>query len=78
MDVNYLRKRKYYSGLIASIFLICYAFWKLNRFYEPKVGPIGSGPSDTVEAWIWILFGISMILGFGGVIYFAYSILKRG
>lgn len=57
--------------------MIIVAFWKLNQFYAPKVGPIGNGLSSSVEAMIWVLFGISMILGIGGVIYFTYSIIKR-
>lgn len=57
--------------------MIIVAFWKLNQLYAPKVGPIGNGPSDTIVAMVWVLFGISMILGFGGVIYFTYSIIKK-
>ncbi len=70
-------KQKKLVGLFASIFLTFYGIWKLNNFFEPKVGPVGNGPSDTVVEIVWILFGISMILGVGGVIYFSYSIFKR-
>lgn len=70
-------KQKNFVGLFASIFLIFYGIWKLNKFFEPKVGPVGNGPSDTIVQIVWILFGTSMILGVGGVIYFSYSIFKR-
>ncbi|URN93005.1 MAG: hypothetical protein NAG76_14270 [Candidatus Pristimantibacillus lignocellulolyticus] len=70
-------KQRKIVGLFASIFLIFYGIWKLNRFFEPKVGPVGNGPSDTLVGIVWLLFGTSMILGVGGVIYFSYSINKR-
>lgn len=59
-------KQKNYVGLFASIFLILYGIWKLNNFFEPKVGPVGNGLSNTDVKIVWILFGISMILGVGG------------
>lgn len=70
-------KKKKHVGLIGSIIFIFYNIWKLNKFLEPKVGPVGSGPSETLVKLVWILFGTSMILGIGGVIYFSYSIIKR-
>lgn len=70
-------KQKNYVGLFASILLILYGIWKLNNFFEPKVGPVGNGLSNTDVKIVWILFWISMILGVGGVIYFSYSIFKR-
>jgi hypothetical protein len=72
-----IKKNNYYVKLGASILMIIVAFWKLNQFYAPKVGPIGNSPSDSVVVMVWVLFGISMILGFGGVIYFTYSIIKK-
>lgn len=74
--MDHMKKKNYYVGLIASIYLIIYAILKLNQFFAPKVGPVGNGPSDTVVAVVWVLFGISMILGLSGVIYFSYSIIK--
>lgn len=70
-------KQKHFVGLFGSIFLILYGIWKLNHFFEPKVGPVGNGLSDTDVKIVWILFGISMVLGVGGVIYFSYSLLKK-
>ena len=66
-----------YVRLAASILLIIFGFWRLNQFYAPKVGPIGNGPSDLLVITVWVLFAISMILGFGGVIYFTYLIIKK-
>jgi len=69
--------RMIYVRLAASILLIIFGFWRLNQFYAPKVGPIGNGPSDLLVITVWVLFAISMILGFGGVIYFTYLIIKK-
>jgi len=52
-------------------------FIKLTHFFEPKVGPVGNGLSDTNVKIVWILFGISLISGVGGVIYFSYFIFNR-
>ena len=64
-------------GLTVSFLLIGYGLWELNNFFKPKVGPIGNGPSDTIINLVWITFGINMVLGLGGVIYFAYALLKK-
>lgn len=70
-------RQRYYAGLIVSLFLIGYGIWKLNRFFAPKVGPVGNGPSETLINVVWILFSMTMILGIGGAIYFTYSIFKK-
>ena len=72
-----IRNRMIYLRLGASILLIIFGFWKLNQFFAPKVGPIGNGPSDLLVVTVWVLFGITMVLGFGGTIYFTYLIIKK-
>ncbi|PWV94465.1 hypothetical protein DFQ01_13030 [Paenibacillus cellulosilyticus] len=62
---------------MASIFLVFYGIWKKNKFFEPKVGPVGNGLSDELVKTVWILFGISMVLGIGGIIYFTYAMFKK-
>ena len=70
-------KKRNYVGLIVSIFMIFFGIWKLYNFFAPTVGPIGNGPTVTIIYFVWILFIINMIVGVGGVIYFAYSIFRK-
>lgn len=70
-------KQKNIAGLIVSLFLICYGIWKLNRFFAPKIGPVGNGPSELLVNIVWVLFSITMLLGIGGAIYFIYSMFKK-
>jgi len=51
--------------------------WYYLFVKEPKVGAVGNGPNDTLMRIKSILFGITMILGVGGVIFFSYSIFNR-
>lgn len=69
--------KKHFMGLTVSIILIIYSAWMLYKFYEPKVGPVGHGPSLAVVIIAWILFGISLILGTVGIIYFLIQIVKK-
>ncbi|MBP1930820.1 hypothetical protein [Ammoniphilus resinae] len=69
--------KKHYVNLAASILFIIYSFWKLHHFFAPKVGPIGNGPSDLQVNIIWVLFSLSMILGFGVLFYSVYCIFKN-
>jgi len=69
--------KKHYVNLTASILFLMYSFWKLHYFFAPKVGPIGNGLSHLQVQIIWVLFGLSMVLGFGVLIYSIYCILKN-
>ena len=81
-SIVHIRRRgvinlRYLMGLTVSFLLIIYGFWKLNNFFEPKVGPVGNGPSDTIINLVWIIFSANMLLGFGGIVFFTYLIFKK-
>lgn len=58
-----------YIVLIATLFYILIAVWKLYYAYAPKIGPIGNGPN---EQKIWLDFALSMI---GGAFFIGLTIL---
>jgi len=68
--------RRQIIGLLVSMGFILYGLWKLYHFFEPKIGPVGNGPSDTLVTVVWVLFSINMMLGATGVFYFCYRILS--
>lgn len=71
------KKMKEMVGWISSLILIIYAFVKFDRLLGPKVGPVGNGLSDSLVTTVWVLFTISLVLGFGGLIYYTYLMIKR-
>jgi hypothetical protein len=74
---NTLKIRNYF-GLLVSIVILVYAFVKKSGIpVTPRVGPVGNPPDDAVITAMWVLFGVSMVLGISGIIFFTYSLLKK-
>ncbi|MFM1650671.1 hypothetical protein ACI7RC_01065 [Brevibacillus sp. B_LB10_24] len=68
---------RYYVNAVIAILFIIYSFWKLHRFFAPRVGPIGNGPSEELVWTVWGLFALSMILGFGTLFHSIFRIVKE-